>query len=211
MGLRQRFVAGLARQLGHPSGLRGRLLVRALNRGNRELVRAVVRASGVGTGQTAADVGFGGGVGLVALLDATAPDGSVHGVDISTTMVARARRAFAAECRSGRLQLFQGSMLDLPVADDSLDTAITVNTVYFLDEVEPAFREFARVLRPGGRLVVGIGDPDEMGHMPVTAHGFRLRPVPVLLEAMSGAGLLDVRAEEIKVGPHTGHLLIGQI
>jgi SAM-dependent methyltransferase len=101
-------------------------------------------------------------------------------------------------------------MLDLPLADDSVDVAITVNTVYFLDDVEPAFREFARVLRSGGRLAVGIGDPDEMARMPVTAYGFHLRPVQELLDAMSAAGLRP-RSEVLKVGSHTGHLLVGEI
>lgn len=211
MGLRQRFQVGLARQLGHPSGLRGRFVGRALNRANRALVDGAVVAAGARPGQTAADIGFGGGVGLRALLEATRPDGQVHGVDSSATMVDRARSVFAEECRAGRVHLSVGSLVDLPLDDATLDVAITTNTLYFLDEVEPAFREFARVLRPGGRVVVGIGDPDEMSRMPVTAHGFRLRPVPVLLDAMSAAGLAHARAEELRVGSDTAYLLIGEI
>jgi ubiquinone/menaquinone biosynthesis C-methylase UbiE len=211
MGIRDRLLAGAARQLGHPSGLRGRIIARGLNGTNRELVRAAVDASGVGLGQVAADVGFGGGVGLRALLAAVGDEGRVHGIDISTTMVDRARSAFATEARNGRLELSLGSLVDLPLADRSVDAVITCNTVSFLDDVTPAFDELARVLRPSGRLVVGISDPDEMAAIPVTAHGFRLRPVPELLGAMTSAGLREVRSESLRSGPATRHLLIGEI
>ena len=40
-----------------------------------------------------------------------------------------------------------------------------------------AFGEIARTVRPGGRAVVGLADPEAMASMPFTAHGFRLRPV----------------------------------
>jgi arsenite methyltransferase len=211
MGLRRRFLAASARQLGHPDGWRGRLVARALNRGNRSTIEAAVEASGASAGQQVADVGFGGGVGLRMLLDRVGPTGCVHGVDVSTTMVAQARRTYAAECAAGTLTLAVGSMLDLPLGDDSLDAAITVNTVYFLEDVDPALREFARVLRPGGRLVIGIGDPDAMARMPVTTHGFRLRSVADLLDAMGAAGFVQARADRLPTGPMARHLLVGEI
>jgi arsenite methyltransferase len=211
MGLRRRFLAASARQLGHPDGWRGRLVARALNRGNRSTIEAAVEASGASAGQQVADVGFGGGVGLRMLLDRVGPTGCVHGVDVSTTMVAQARRTYAAECVAGTLTLAVGSMLDLPLGDDSLDAAITVNTVYFLEDVDPALREFARVLRPGGRLVIGITDPDDMARMPVTTHGFRLRTVSDLLDAMSTAGFVETRSDRLPTGQVVRHLLVGEI
>ena len=211
MSLRQRFLAAGARQLGHPSGWRGRLVGRALNKGNRTLVEAAIGAAGVGPGQTAADIGFGGGVGLRLLLDRVGPTGSVHGIDVSTTMVDQARRAFREQCATGTLTLAVGSMTRLPLADDVLDAAITVNTVYFVEDLEAAFRELARVLRPGGRLVVGVSDPEAMARMPVTAYGFRLRPIEALAEAMAAAGLTEVRTEPLPGPPVARHLVIGTI
>jgi hypothetical protein len=40
--VRDRAMAGLARQLSHPDGVRGRLVMRGLNRGNRDAVLAAV-------------------------------------------------------------------------------------------------------------------------------------------------------------------------
>jgi arsenite methyltransferase len=73
-------MAGIAKQLGHPSGLRGRLVGVALNRGNRRFVSAAVQALQPDTAAVVADVGFGGGVGLKFLLDSVGQSGRVHGV-----------------------------------------------------------------------------------------------------------------------------------
>jgi ubiquinone/menaquinone biosynthesis C-methylase UbiE len=48
----------------------------------------------------------------------------------------------------------------LPYADDSLDGVLLVVTICFLDRPERAMREFARVLRPDGRLLVGFVPAD---------------------------------------------------
>jgi trans-aconitate methyltransferase len=87
MQVRDRFLAGLARQLGHPDGWRGRLIGRGLNRGNRPVVAAAVEHTGVGAGDRAADLGFGGGIGLRLLLQRVGAVGHVDGVDVSETML----------------------------------------------------------------------------------------------------------------------------
>jgi len=92
MAIRERLLAGLATQLGHPDGLRGRILARALNRGNRSVIDAAVDASAARQGQRAADIGFGGGIGVRLLLERVRPTGHVDGVDISETMLSAACR-----------------------------------------------------------------------------------------------------------------------
>jgi ubiquinone/menaquinone biosynthesis C-methylase UbiE len=72
-----------------------------------------------------------------------------------------------------------------------------------------AFNEVGRVLRPGGRLVVAVGDPEEMTRMAVTAYGFRLRPVEDLVGAMTAAGLSGVRAEPLVVSRASAHVVVG--
>jgi SAM-dependent methyltransferase len=207
MSARERFMVGLAQQLGRPEGLRGRLLGRRLNRGNRAAVTAAVKATGLQPGQVGADVGFGGGLGLQLLLDAVGPTGHVHGVELSDTMLAGAKRRHRAELSAGRLTLVAGVLEDLPVQHASIDGLITVNTLYFVDDVAAVFRELARVLRPSGRAVIGVGDPVAMAKMPMTQHGFRLRPHEELAEALARAGL-GVRHERLGDDSRSFHLLI---
>ncbi len=196
----------VAGQLGHPSGPLGKVVALMLNRGNRATVAAAVEAAEVTAGDVAADIGFGGGVGLPLLLERAGTDGVVYGVEISTDMLTRAKSRHTAEIGSGRLRLLAGSLDDLPFDADSLDAAITVNTLYFVEDLDRACAELARVLRPRGRLVVGVGDPDAMAKMPFTPYGFRLRPVADLEAALVRAGF-DVRETPLAGAPVPFHLL----
>jgi SAM-dependent methyltransferase len=194
MPLRQRLLTTMAGQLGRPHGRLGGVVAGALNRGNGQAIATAVAAAQVPAGGVAADIGFGGGVGLRLLVDAVGTGGTVHGVELSDDMLDRARREFRRDLDSGRLRLVQGSLTALPLEDASLDAAITVNTLYFLDDLDAVCTEFARTLRPGGRAVIGVGDPDAMRRLPVTPYGFRLRPVDDIVATLERAGLtVDVQ------------------
>lgn len=72
----------------------------------------------------------------------------VIGVDSSPDMLAHARtRVPNAELRQGDLHL-------LPVPDDHVDIVVCALALTHLPDVGPAITEFARVLRPGGHLVI---------------------------------------------------------
>ena len=136
-----------------------------------------------------ADIGFGAGVGLGLLLQRVGESGVVHGIEIADDMLARARSGYPREVASARLRLERGSLIALPLEDGSLDAAITVDTIYFVGDLDAARAELARVLRPGGRAVVGIGDPQAMARLPFTPYGFTLRPVDQVRAALKKAGL----------------------
>ena len=189
--------------------MRGRIIGHGLNRANRRYVSAAVSETAVGAGQSAADVGFGGGLGLRLLLDRVGQRGHVDGVDLSETMLGAARRTHRVACAEGRLSLCVGTIVDLPIDDSRLDALITVNTIYFVEDLACAFGEIARVLRPGGRAVVGIGDPEAMGSARITAHGFRVRTVDEVSRVLKQAGLSDVRHQRVGGEEDAFHLLVG--
>jgi arsenite methyltransferase len=201
-------LAGLAGQLRRPHGLAGCGMGSMLNRANRATVAAAVDALAPAPGEVVADVGFGGGLGLAMLLDRAGPAGRVHGVDISRVMIDRARRRHRRAVADGRLVLHEASMTDLPIADASVDAAMTVNTIYFVPD--SVFAELTRVLSSTGRLVLGLGDPDAMAREPVTVHGFRIRPLVELQDALTGAGLTYVDHRRVGDGPDAFHLLVAQ-
>jgi SAM-dependent methyltransferase len=72
----------------------------------------------------------------------------VIGVDSSPDMLERARS------RVPRAQFHQGDLTELPVPDDHCDIVVCALALTHLDNLNPVFAEFARVLRPGGHLVV---------------------------------------------------------
>ena len=207
MSLRARFVRGLAGQLGRPEGLRGRMVGRLLNRGNRRAVVAAIEATGLQAGQVGADIGFGGGLGLGLMLERVGAEGRVQGVELSQTMLTGAQRHYRPEVTAGRLVLRSGELGRLPLADQEVDGLITVNTLYFVEDLAAAFRELARVLKPSGCAVVGVADPAFMAGLPVTAYGFRIRPPEELVSGLEDAGL-TVRHERVGDDDRAFHLLL---
>lgn len=174
------------------------------------MMRTAVEACSLGHGDRVADLGFGGGVGLEILLTAVLPGGHVVGVEVSDTMVARARRRFRRQLAAGELTVQQGSLTDLGVPEASLDGVITINTIYFVADLPAACTEVARVLRPGRRVAIGIGDPDHMTTLPFTAYGFRVRPLVEVEQALADAGL---RLLDRRRGPGGGaayHCLVAE-
>src|SRR6267378_18960 len=208
MGLRDRMLGGLAAQLGRPTGVRGQLVGMMLNRSNRGTIAAAIDALELQPGAAAADLGFGGGVGLSLLLQRVGPQGKVFGVDYSPTMVNRALRQFKSDIASGRLHLHTGSITQLPLDDGSLQGAITINTIYFISELDRAFSELARVISPRGRVVVGIGDPGMMRRIPTTPFGFTIRPVDEVIATAKSAGLAVQDHRRVGQGDDASHLLV---
>ena len=207
--LRERLLATVAGQLGRPHGILSPLVARALNLGNERAIAAAVDSAEIARGAVIADIGFGGGVGLQLLLDGVGDDGVVHGIEIADDMLRRARSRFDRDVGSGRLRLSHGSLTELPLDDNSVDALITVNTVYFITELDAACAELARVLRPGGRAVIGIGDPDVMARLPFTPHGFTIRPVGEIAAALQNSGL-QVEQRRIDEKPMPRYLFIGR-
>jgi arsenite methyltransferase len=207
--LRERLLATVAGQLGRPHGILSPLVARALNRGNERAIAAAVDSAEIVRGAVTADIGFGGGAGLQLLLDRVGEDGVVHGIEIADDMLRRARSRFGRDVGSVRLRLSRGSLTELPLDDNSVDALITVNTVYFISELDAACKELARVVRPGGRAVIGIGDPEVMARLPFTAHGFTIRPVGEIAAALQNSGL-QVEQRRIDEKPMPRYLFIGR-
>lgn len=199
----------VAGQLGNPHGVLGKGVARFLNRGNRVMIEAAVAAADPAAGARAADIGFGGGAGLALLLDRVGASGTVTGIEPSRDMLARAGSRFSEAITTGRLTVREGTLSALPLADASQDAVITTNTVYFVPDLDAVCTELARVLAPGGRVVVAIGDPDAMAKMPFTRYGFRLRPVEEVIAAMERAAL-TVEHRPLPHKPIPAHLLIGR-
>ena len=77
---------------------------------------------------------------------------AVTGLDFSASMLEQARRKAGA--RSADIRFLQGDAQALPFADDSFDALTIAYGLRNLAEPATGLREFHRVLRPGGRLVV---------------------------------------------------------
>ena len=77
---------------------------------------------------------------------------SAFGVDISEPTVRQARAAFS----DAALRAAVADVRRLPFRDESFDAVYSMGTIEHFPESETALREMHRVLRPGGRAVVGV-------------------------------------------------------
>ena len=174
----------LARQFAQPSGWIGRALIAPwLDRISAPMNRLALEMLDPEPGERVLDVGFGGG-GLLAALRARGCE--PIGIDVSEVAVRRARRRFPAT------ELHRASVEAMPLGDGSLDAAVSLNSLYFWPEPEAAMRELARVLRPGGRLVLLFEPPEELRKWPGHRHGFRLFEAAEVKALMGGAGFVDI-------------------
>jgi 2-polyprenyl-3-methyl-5-hydroxy-6-metoxy-1,4-benzoquinol methylase len=104
-------------------------------------------------GEDVLDLGAGAGIDALIAARQVGPEGRVVGVDMTPEMVQAARRNAEAanidwvEFRSGRLEA-------LPLDDQSVDAVTSNCVINLVPDKSAVFREVARVLRPGGRLVV---------------------------------------------------------
>ncbi|HJL18247.1 MAG TPA: methyltransferase domain-containing protein [Sandaracinaceae bacterium LLY-WYZ-13_1] len=131
---------------------------------------AALRLAGVNAGERVLDVATGPGtlaIPAAAIADVTA-------VDFSPEMIAIVR-ARAADRELHALTALVADGQALPFDDEQFDVAFSMFGLFMFEDRAVGFRELARVLRPGGRAVVGSWPPRDADH-PFTQAGRLLQP-----------------------------------
>ncbi|MDI1295008.1 MAG: class I SAM-dependent methyltransferase [bacterium] len=146
---------GIGRQLGHPTGLAGRIVGRMMRLANDRPTRVSVDALTPCATDILLDLGFGPGH-AVALMAAKARH--VDGIDRSVAMLRQASRRNRRAIADGRVALSIGRFDALPYPDDRFDGILASNVVYFWQDERAVLAEIRRVLKPGGRLCVYVTD-----------------------------------------------------
>lgn len=130
-----------------------------------------------GPGERILEVGPGTGYYTLDVAEWVKPDGEVDVVDLQQEMLDHTMRR-AGERGLANVTPTRSDATSMPYEDGSFDAAYLVTVLGEIPDQDAAIRELARVLKPGGRLVVGelVGDP----------HYVRLAPMRL---RATGAGL----------------------
>ena len=123
----------------------------AFERAQRRLDDEVQALAGIGDGQSVLDVGCGLG-GTLSSIEATRRDMRLVGLNVDPRQLAICARL--ASRAGSSLSWLEGDACALPVADESFDRVLCVEALFHFGSRRRFFAEAARVLRPGGRLVL---------------------------------------------------------
>ena len=104
-------------------------------------------------GATVLDLGCGAGTDLLIAAQMVGPSGKAIGVDMTPSMVERAR-ASAAEMGLQNVELHESLIETVPVSDASVNVVISNGVIDLVPNKDAVFDEIDRVLRPGGRLQI---------------------------------------------------------
>jgi ubiquinone/menaquinone biosynthesis C-methylase UbiE len=143
----------LARQVRKPHRWIGRPFLWLMNASHSTLTDWGLQHVSIEKNFSILDVGCGGGR-TIQKLAAIATDGHVSGVDYASGSVAVSRSKNAELIKSGRVDIREASVSQLPFPDASFDLATAVETQYYWPDLVNDMKEVRRVLKPGGRLIV---------------------------------------------------------
>ncbi len=104
-------------------------------------------------GEAVLDLGSGGGLDAFLAAAQVGPEGHVIGVDMTPAMLERARQN-AARSGHANVEFREGRLEALPLDDASVDAVTSNCVINLVPDKGAVFREVARVLRPGGRMVI---------------------------------------------------------
>lgn len=131
-----------------PQGFFGKMMLRGMNSGHAKMAAWGLSHLQMHDNSTILDIGCGGGANIAYMLNKL-PGSTVNGLDYSEESVAFSKKTNAAQLGK-RCTIEQGDVSALPYGDQTLDYVTALETIYFWPDLEQAFKEIRRVLKPGG-------------------------------------------------------------
>lgn len=168
--------------------------------GGIEATRTLMQHAAISASDRVLDVG--GGLGGPARLLAHACGCQVTVLDLTEAYCRAGERLTAWAGLGERVRFQHGDALDLPFADGSFDVVWTQHSSMNIADKPRLYAEIARVLRPGGRLILFevVAGSDEPPHFPVPwARGPTtsfLLPAAELRQLLSASGFQEVGWED---------------
>lgn len=108
----------------------------------------------INSGETVVDIGSGSGFDSLIAARFVGPNGQVVGIDMTREMRAKATKG-AEELGAENVEFREGMAEDLPIPDEYADVIISNGVLNLTVNQVETLKEWARILKPGGRLFIG--------------------------------------------------------
>jgi SAM-dependent methyltransferase len=125
-----------------------------MNRFQEAEARRIIADLALPSASRGLDVGCGVGLYALWLGETVGPGGSVLGIEPEMDKVDAARALVGNRLEPGRVEFERGDGTAIPLPDRSVDWVWCGDVLHHILDTEKALREFRRVVRPGGRIVV---------------------------------------------------------
>lgn len=199
----------IARQGRKPSGLLGQIVARVMARETADANGIALQLLQLQPDDTVLEIGCGHGHTLAKAANIVSR-GRLCGIDFSPVMYRYAMRRHRQLVAAKRIEFHLGSSDRLPFDDRSFDKIFAVHTIYFWETPLDHLAEARRVLKPGGRFVLGFRpaeDPGFRANFP--SEIYHIRPESEIAQLARDAGLEAVDRSQHTRGAEQFSYLIG--
>jgi Methylase involved in ubiquinone/menaquinone biosynthesis len=114
----------------------------------------ILKETGISAGKC---IDMGTGPGYLGLAMARITSMEVWLLDISDEMIVYAQKNIMERQLGNRVHAICADVHNLPFTDNSIDLVVSRGSVFFWEDLQQAFREIYRVLKPGGMTYIGGG------------------------------------------------------
>lgn len=135
-----------------PEGKLGNIQLKSMNKEHTPVSLWGLKHLNISPDDIVLDIGCGGGMNINRMAQTAK---KVYGVDYSIESVKLSKEVNEDFIKEGKVEIYEGNVMDLPFDDDSFDIVTAFETVYFWPDIVKSFGEVKRVLKPGGMFLIG--------------------------------------------------------
>ena len=181
----------LSLQARKPTGLFGQYIMSGIfNTLNADLNLLVKQIINPKINDRILEIGFGSGK-LIYEMAKITTGGKIEGIDLSDTMLNHANKINKTYISTGIVKLQQGECSKMPYDNESFDKLCSVNTLYFLRDPDKCFLEMFRILKHGGKIVIGFRDDIQMRGLNLNKDIFTTYSLEDVVNFLSNSGFSD--------------------
>ena len=178
----------LSLQARKPKGVIGHyIMTKVFNNVNADLNSLVKETLNLKASDSVLEIGFGPGS-LINEMAKITTEGVVAGIDFSEAMLKQAGKVNKHHISKGKVRLQKGECSALPFDTAPFDKLCSTNTLYFWKDPDKCFSEMFRVIKPGGKIVIGFRDDKQMRNLDLHEDIFNFYSQDDVVNLLSNAG-----------------------